>query len=403
MTGLGERTHAPVVRVGDRRREPVTEHGERAVRGLVIDGPGRMRLADEVDPAVEDGRFRVDTVVSGVSIGTEMTWFRGTNPALHASWDAELGLFRSGTPATRWPVRRFGYMQVGRVTASRFGPLTEGMLVAMTYGHRTGHTAVGLAERAVPLPDDLDPRLGVLVAHMGPICANGLLHAAHDAAGAATRDLGDGVRGREVVVVGAGLVGLLTGLFARASGASEVLVVDPSAQRLAAASRLGLVPIEQPVEDSVEGADEASLAVAEQVKHRYRHGPADRGASVVFQCRGRVAALATALRCARPQGVVVDLAFYDGGADGLFLGQEFHHNGLALRCAQIGRVPRGLGATWDRERLSRETIELLLEHGDLVGSHLLTDDLPFDRAPWLFTEIAERRWQPLGTVLHCGG
>ena len=372
--------------------------GERSVRALVIDGPCRMRVAEDTDPAVDDGCFRVDTVVSGVSIGTEMTWFRGTNPALHSRWDAELGLFRRDGAAAGWPVRRFGYMQVGRVIASRFAPLAEGDRVAMAYGHRTGHTAVGLTERAVPLPEDLDPRLGVLVAHLGPICANGLLHAAHDAAGSAVVDLGDGVRGREVVVVGAGLVGLLTGLFARASGAAEVLVVDASAARLAAAERLGLVPLAQPA-GSVD-LDEASLAVAEQVKQRYRHGPADRGASVVFQCRGRISALATALRCARPQGVIIDLAFYDGGAEGLYLGHEFHHNGLALRCAQIGRVPRGLAPAWDRERLSRETIELLRSYGDLVGKHLLTDDLPFERAPWLFTEIAARRWTPLGAVLH---
>jgi threonine dehydrogenase-like Zn-dependent dehydrogenase len=380
----------------ERGEAPATGLGERTVRALVIDGPGRMRIAEDGDEAVADGCFRVDTVASGVSIGTEMTWFRGTNPALRAHWDAELGLFRRGGPTVGWPVRRFGYMQVGRVVASRFEPLTEDTLVAMAYGHRTGHTAVGLAERAVPLPDGLDPRLGVLVAHMGPICANGLLHAAHDLVGTAARDLGDGVRGREVVVVGGGLVGLLTGLFARAHGAAEVLVVDQSERRLAAASRLELQPVPQPAGD----AEEASLAVAELVKQRYRHGPADRGASVVFQCRGRVAALATALRCARPQGEVVDLAFYDGGAEGLYLGQEFHHNGLALRCAQIGRVPRGLGASWDRERLSRETIELLLEHGDLVGRHLLTDDLPFERAPYLFAEIDARRTTPIGVVLR---
>ena len=63
-------------------------------------------------------------------------------------------------------------------------------------------------------------------------------------------------------------------------------------------------------------------------------------------------------------------------------------------------MPRGLGAAWDRERLSRETIELLREHGDLVGRHLLADDLPFDRAPWLFDEIAQRRRHPLGMVLR---
>ena len=108
------------------------------------------------------------------------------------------------------------------------------------------------------------------------------------------------------------------------------------------------------IADSTPDADAALT-----VKQRWAHGPGDRGASVVFQCRGQASALATALRCVRPQGVVVDLAFYAAGAEEVRLGEEFHHNGLVLRCAQIGRVPRGLTASWDRERLSRATIELL--------------------------------------------
>ena len=50
----------------------------------------------------------------------------------------------------------------------------------MAYGHRTGYVADPLQDRFVELPDDLDPLLGIYVAHMGPICANGLLHAAAD-------------------------------------------------------------------------------------------------------------------------------------------------------------------------------------------------------------------------------
>jgi len=73
------------------------------------------------------------------------------------------------------------------------------------------------------------------------------------------------------------------------------------------------------------------------------------------------------------------------------LGEEFHHNGLTLRCAQIGRVPRGLAGTWDRRRLSHETLDLLRDHGELVREHLLTDVVPFDRAPALFAEVSERR------------
>ncbi len=119
----------------------------------------------------------------------------------------------------------------------------------------------------------------------------------------------------------------------------------------------------------------------------------------MFQCRGQAAALATALRCARPQASVVDLAFHTGGSADLALGEEFHHDGLSLRCAQIGRVPRGLAHVWDRARLSRETLQLLAGSGDLVRAHLLTDVVDFDEAPGLFADLSERRRHVLSAAL----
>ncbi len=370
-------------------------HGARQVRALVVDAPGRAALRPVPDPALADGGFRVRTLASGVSMGTELTWYRGTNPALHSSFDAALGLFAPGRPAQGYPVERFGYMQVGLVEASRSPVVPEGARVAMTYGHRLGHTSPGTAaERAVLLPEALPDRLGTLVAHLGPICANGLLHAAHDAVGTDVRALGDGVRGRCVVVVGGGLVGLLTGLFARAHGAAEVLVLDPTPARLDAARALGLSAL------STDGVPYVETAAV--VKQRFAHAASDRGADVVLQCRGRSAALALALACLRPQGTVVDLAFYDGGADEVRLGEEFHHNGLGIRSAQIGRVPRGLAHAWDRERLSRETLDLLADHGAVVGERVLTDDVGFDHAPQLLDDVSERRRQVIGAVLVPG-
>src|SRR6185312_16102896 len=188
---------------------------------------------------------------------------------------------------------------------------------------------------------------------------NGVLHAAADAVGGPVRSLADGVAGRRVLVVGAGVVGLLTGLLARHHGAAEVAVVDAPAGRLAVAEALGLTAL--PLTDDVPTV----------LKRRWRHGPADHGTDVAFQCRGQPAALA--LAAVRPQATVVDLAFYQGGADAVRLGEEFHHNGLSLRCAQIGRVPRGQGHLWDRSRLSAETIDLLRAHGPAVADHLVTD------------------------------
>jgi threonine dehydrogenase-like Zn-dependent dehydrogenase len=345
-------------------------------RTLVVPGPGALEIVDTTEPALADGEFRAETLFTGLSAGTELTWYRGTNPYLGAGWDAELGLFDHGRPAQRYPVTRLGYMEVARVTDSRTPAVAEGALVAMAYGHSTVVHGDPRTQHVVQLPEGLDPLLGVYVAQLGPICANGLLHAAAEAGGTA---LGDGVRDRRVLVTGGGAIGLLVALLARVHGAADVVLADATPRRRDAALALG-----------VDAVDDAP-GLARQLKSRWRNGPGDHGADVAFQCRGQTAALATALRCLRPQGTVVDLAFYTGGAADLALGEEFHHNGLTVRCAQIGRVPRSLAASWDRRRLSAETLGLLAGHGELVRRHVLTDVVPFDDAPRLFADLSARR------------
>ncbi|MGW5559768.1 zinc-dependent alcohol dehydrogenase [Micromonospora sp. NPDC003944] len=355
---------------------------------VVVTGPGRVELVEQDAAPLRPGTFRVETLFSGVSAGTELSYVKGTNPYLNVTWNADLGLFQPGPASTPYPVTRLGYMQVGRVVQSETPAVAVGTVGAMTYGHRTGWLADPVAERFVALPDDLDPLLGVYVAHMGPICANGLLHAAADLHGTDVRALGDGVRGRRVAVVGAGVVALLTALFARRSGAASVVVLDPTPQRRQVAEALGLETLDP-------GADDPAAVL----KTRWAHTAGDRGADVVFQCRGQAWALHLALRLLRPQGTVIDLAFYQGGADAVRLGEEFHHNGLSLRCAQIGRVPRGLAPTWDRERLSAETVDLLRAYGDAIRKHLVSAVVPFDEAPALLTDLADRRRQELQVVL----
>src|SRR2546430_816872 len=186
---------------------------------IVVEGPSRVAVRDEPRVPVPAGAFRVTTVFSGISAGTELSYVKGTNPFLSERWDPGLGLFVPGEPNAGYPVTRLGYMEVGTVAESRTPVIGAGATVAMTYGHRTGYTGDPVADRVVPLPEDLDPLLGIYVAHMGPICANGLLHAAADLCGPDVRSLGDGVRGRRVVVVGAGSVALLTALLTRRHGA----------------------------------------------------------------------------------------------------------------------------------------------------------------------------------------
>jgi threonine dehydrogenase-like Zn-dependent dehydrogenase len=362
--------------------------GPRDVDVLQVTRPGAVEWVSVPTGGLPDGCMRLDTIASGVSAGTELTYLKDNNPALSQRWDAELGLFEPGLEASPYPVAKLGYMQVGRVVATRTPHVGVGDVVASTYGHASGHDLDPLSERYVVLPSSLDPVLGIYVAHMGPICANGLLHAAADLFGPTVSDLAAGVRGRRVLVTGAGVVGLLTALFAAAGGAEEVVVADPTPARLSVAEQLGLGVV-----------NSSAMDLGRWAKQRWRHAAGDRGADVVFQCRGQTATLHAALRALRPQGTVIDLAFYPGGAEDLRLGAEFHHNGLRIVCAQIGRVPRGSAHLWDRERLSAETLNLLARVGDRVLESMITDRVPASEAPTFYADLAARRQSVLQAVL----
>ena len=195
-------------------------------------------------PPLVDGGVLVRTLYSGLSAGTELTYVKGTDPGFTSRRDPELGVFVAGEPSRRYPVRAMGYMEVAEVVESRRQDLPVGTVVAAAFGHRSCHM-LGPDDLVLPVPDDVDPLLGIYLAQMGPICANGLLHAAAELHPGPGVELGDGVRGRRVLVTGAGVIGILTALFAQLHGAASVVVADPDPGRLEVARALGLEVIDE--------------------------------------------------------------------------------------------------------------------------------------------------------------
>lgn len=361
-----------------------------------FEAPRTVGLFSYEEGPLDEGQFDVDTLFSGISAGTELTQFRGSNPYLHGWWDERLKLFiptgeiRSGAAhaSQSFPVRVTGYMEVGCVAASRSPAVREGELVCMAYGHKSGHRADARRDFFVALPESIDPILGIYVAQMGPICANGILHADDELLGERVTRLGEGLRSLRVAVFGAGVVGLLTALMARWAGAAEVAVVDRAPDRLAVAARLGLLAV-----NTTEG--EAPIFL----KERWRGDDGDHGADVAFQCSGSDVLLNLALNSLRPQGTVIDLGFYQGGAPNVLFGEAFHHNGLRHICAQIRRVPRRLASTWNRQRLAQETIHFLRECGLAVREHLITHVVPFSQAQSIYSALDSGQPYVLQAVL----
>ena len=84
------------------------------------------------------------------------------------------------------------------------------------------------------------------------------------------------------------------------------------------------------------------------------------------------------------------------------LSHQLHHNGLALRSAQIGRVPSGMASAWDRQRLSTETTRIFHAHGDDIRKHLITDVMDITEAPGVLLDVAARRCHVLSAVFTGG-
>ena len=328
------------------------------------------------------GQFQVETLYSGFSSGTELTFFKGTNPYLHAGWDEQLGVFdecgagrasiRSGSSATWRSGASSSRAHRPSARATRGHDVRPQDAATRPTGRALRRPARGprSAARDLRRPDGPDLRQRP-AARGAPRCV-----------GTDVRGLGDGVRGRASSSRAPGVVGLLTALWAPQLGAAEVAVVDADPLRLREPPRRwGSSP------STTRGRRLA------QRQEPWRHGRADRGADVAFQCRGRCGSLARALRALRPQGTVIDLAFYQGRCDELRLGEEFHHNGLAIRCAQISRVPRGL-APPGTDRASRARRSLPAGRGELVREHVVTDSFPSTRRRRCLAELAARRRVP---------
>ena len=98
--------------------------------------------------------------------------------------------------------------------------------------------------------------------------------------------------GDTVAVVGAGPIGLLVALWARAEGAAKVLIFDVDDARLDTARTLGFDALCNPHE-----ADPAAIVAART----------EIGCDVAIEAAGTSSALALSLQCARPMGTVVAL------------------------------------------------------------------------------------------------
>jgi 2-desacetyl-2-hydroxyethyl bacteriochlorophyllide A dehydrogenase len=305
-------------------------------RALWFVGPRLVELRDEPARAPAANELVVRALASGVSQGTEMLLYRGEGPAV---FDASVG-GETGQGST-YP-RRYGYSWVGEVSEDG-ARLARGTRVFGLLAH--GDTHVVDEGQVRVLPDDVPATRAVLAAN---------LETAVTCAWDAEVAFGD-----DAVVLGGGVVGILTAWLLAQSGASVTLVEPGEARRRAARA---LVP---------SAIIEASA-------------PPDGSADVVVEATGDPRVLDDAIGWARPEGRIVVASFYGARRAPVDLGDAFHRRRLQLRASQVSTIPPRLRERWTHQR--RWLLVLALLH-DRALDALLAEPTPFDRAAELYASL----------------
>ena len=302
--------------------------------------PSRVEIVVLELPETLPGQTLVTTRYSGISSGTELLAYRGQiDPSLPL--DDTLGAL-SGTFA--YPFR-YGYSCVGTVEDGA-EDLPEGSLVFAFHPHQDRF--VTATSDLVPL-GEIDARIGTLV----PLVETALQ---------ISLDAGQ-VRDELVVVLGLGVVGILTAALLQRAGA-QVVAGEPSAWRRDAAAEFGV--------RAVEPAALPDL-VAEET--------AGAGVPLVVEVSGNPGSLASSLRLLAHEGTALVASWYGTKDVPLPLGAEFHRRRLVIRSTQVSTIPAHLSRRWTVER-RRQVVRRLLQ--ELPLSVLATHQFAFHDAATAF-------------------
>lgn len=291
--------------------------------------PRRAELRSDTLAAPGKDEALVQTLWSGISRGTERLVFEGRVPA------SEAAVMRAPLQDGDFPFPvKYGYCAVGRVEQ---GPdALKNRDVFSLHPHQDRFVAP--LSMLVPIPPNVPARRAILAANM-ETALNGIW------------DSGAKERSR-IVVVGAGIVGLLIAHLGAHMLKANVTVVDIAPERRAIAESFG-----------------ASFAAPDA-------SPKD--ADVVFHTSATAAGLATAISAAAFEAKIIEMSWYGEGTVAVPLGGAFHSRRLQLISSQVGHVAPSHRGQWSHRQRLAKALELL---ADPRLDALITGEIAFTELP----------------------
>ena len=304
-----------------------------------ITAPSRGEiLKSELAPR-QVGEVLIRTLYSGISRGTEALVFRGEVPL--SQYEIMRAPFQEGNfPG---PVK-YGYASVGKIEEDSSSDNLVGRSVFCLFPHQDRYY---VHKNAIfPVPEGVPPERAVLAAN---------LETAINIVWDSNLSVGD-----KIVIIGAGVIGLLVAWLCNQIPGTSVMLVDPNSERVNIAQALDVT---------------FCTAVRKGTK-----------ADVVVHTSGQPDGLRTALTVATGDGIVVDASWYGTRSVTLPLGEDFHSQRITLKSSQVGRIPPSRIPRWNHNRRLTLALKLL---SDPVLDLLISDESRFEELPDVMARLSQ--------------
>lgn len=325
---------------------------------ILFTQPGQVDLISQAIEPITDDTVLCKAVKSLISTGTETTCLRG--------------VFDAGTNWFDWVKYPFhpGYSMTAQITRTgkNVPGLKEGDFVFAARPHQQYFTC--LPQDLYPIPAGIHPDEAAWFS---------LLRIAQNGARRAQIQMGDAV-----VVIGLGVVGMLTVQYACICGATKVIAIDTVEDRVALAAQLG--------------ATHTLTLRSDQAKEALSQITRERLADVVFDTTGNHQVLASACQLARKYGKVV------------LLGDSPQPSKQAIGPGVVSNYLSILGAhelmvagaenefyPWTRRKVQDIACELLLQKRIDVKS-MITDYVSPAHAKMVYQDLLEGNSTSLGII-----
>lgn len=285
-------------------------------RTLFFIAPKKIEIRETSLPPLKDDEVLVETICSAISAGTEMLVYRGQFPHLADSHDAV-------SSDLNYPLA-YGYACVGRVKVlgEKVTRDWEDRLVFSFQAH-TSHF-VTKTESLFPIPYSLSPENACFLPNM-------------ETAVNLVQD-GAPILGERVLVLGQGVVGLLTASLLTEFPLESLVTVDRFELRRKALQ----------VESRTSNVESRSI-------QDLRPSTFD----LVFELSGSPSALNDAIALTSFSGRIVIGSWYGQKRAEINLGGTFHRSRIKLISSQVSSISPELSGRWDKARRFEVTWEAL--------------------------------------------